>query len=69
MAQKAGFDGNEVHGAKGYIIDHFLRNGSNKCQDRCGGNIENRMRCLNEVLNAVCRFGLLIKRGPINARE
>jgi len=54
MAKKAGFDGIEVHGANGYIIDQFLRDGSNKRQDRYGGNIENRMRFLNEILDAVC---------------
>jgi len=41
MADKAGFDGIEVHSANGYIIDQFLRDGSHKRQDRYGGNIEN----------------------------
>ena len=54
LAKKSGFDGVEVHGANGYIIDQFLRDGSNKRQDSYGGNIENRMRFLNEVLDAVC---------------
>ncbi len=54
MAQKAGFDGIEVHGANGYLIDQFLRDGSNHRTDRYGGNVENRMRFLNEVLDAVC---------------
>lgn len=53
MAQKAGFDGIEVHGANGYIIDQFLRDGSNQRHDGYGGNIENRMRLLNEILDAV----------------
>jgi N-ethylmaleimide reductase len=56
MAKKAGFDGIEVHGANGYIIDQFLRDGSNRRQDNYGGNIENRMRFLNEVLDAVCEI-------------
>lgn len=54
LAKRAGFDGIEVHGANGYLIDQFLRDGSNHRQDRYGGNAENRMRFLNEVLDAVC---------------
>jgi len=56
MAKNAGFDGIEVHGANGYIIDQFLRDGSNKREDHYGGNIDNRMRFLNEVLDAVCEI-------------
>lgn len=54
MAERAGFDGVEVHGANGYIIDQFLRDGSNRRADVYGGNVQNRMRLLNEVLDAVC---------------
>ncbi len=54
MAKRAGFDGIEVHGANGYIIDQFLRDGSNQRSDIYGGNVENRMRLLNWVLDAVC---------------
>ncbi|MEO3431405.1 alkene reductase [Pelagibius sp. CAU 1746] len=54
MARRAGFDGVEVHGANGYIIDQFLRDGSNRRGDAYGGSVENRMRLLNEVLEAVC---------------
>jgi len=53
MAKKAGFDGVEVHAANGYLIDQFLRDGSNQRTDRYGGSVENRMRLLNEVLDAV----------------
>lgn len=53
MAKKAGFDGIEVHAANGYLIDQFLRDGSNKRSDQYGGSAENRMRLLNEVLDAV----------------
>ena len=53
MARKAGFDGVEVHGANGYLIDQFLRDGSNKRTDLYGGSIENRTRFLFEVLEAV----------------
>jgi len=53
MAKQAGFDGVEVHAANGYLIDQFLRDGSNQRTDDYGGNEENRMRLLNEVLDAV----------------
>ena len=53
MAKRAGFDGVEIHGANGYIIDQFLRDGTNQRIDEYGGNVENRMRLLNEVLDAV----------------
>jgi len=52
-ALKAGFDGVEIHGANGYLIDQFLRDGTNKRTDRYGGSIENRMRFLLEVTGAV----------------
>ena len=54
MAKRAGFDGVEVHGANGYIIDQFLRDGSNRRIDAYGGSVQNRMRLLNEILDAVC---------------
>lgn len=50
----AGFDGVEVHAANGYLLDEFLRDGSNRRTDAYGGNIENRARLLLEVLEAVC---------------
>ncbi len=53
MAKSAGFDGVEVHGANGYLIDQFLRDGSNQRTDQYGGSVENRMRLLNEVLDVV----------------
>ena len=52
-ALAAGFDGVEVHGANGYLIDQFLRDGSNKRTDAYGGSIENRTRFLLEVVDAV----------------
>jgi N-ethylmaleimide reductase len=54
MAKRAGFDGVEVHGANGYIIDQFLRDGSNQRSDAYGSSVENRIRLLSEVLDAVC---------------
>lgn len=54
MARRAGFDGVEVHGANGYLIDQFLRDGSNQRSDAYGGSVKKRMRLLNEILDAVC---------------
>ena len=54
-AQEAGFDGVEVHAANGYLIDQFLRDGSNQRTDHYGGSIENRARFLLEVTKAVVR--------------
>ncbi|MCA3717021.1 MAG: alkene reductase [Brevundimonas sp.] len=53
MAKKAGFDGVEVHGANGYLIDQFLKDGSNQRDDRYGGAVENRLRFMLEVVSAV----------------
>ena len=50
---QACFDGVEVHGANGYLIDQFLRDKTNKRTDRYGGSIENRSRFLLEVVDAV----------------
>jgi N-ethylmaleimide reductase len=52
-ALAAGFDGVELHAANGYLIDQFLRDGTNKRTDRYGGSFENRARFLQEVLGAV----------------
>ena len=52
-SKAAGFDGVEIHGANGYLIDQFLRNGSNQRTDRYGGPVENRARFLFEVVDAV----------------
>lgn len=52
-ARDAGFDGVEVHGANGYLLDQFLQDGSNQRTDQYGGSIENRARLLLEVIDAV----------------
>ncbi|MBP2150583.1 alkene reductase [Xanthobacter flavus] len=52
-AIKAGFDGVEVHGANGYLIDQFLKDGANQRTDAYGGSIENRTRFLLEVMDAI----------------
>src|SRR5579871_5184918 len=50
---EAGFDGVEIHGANGYLLDQFAKNGTNKRTDAYGGSIENRARLLLEVSKAV----------------
>ncbi len=52
-AIEAGFDGVEIHGAHGYLLDAFLRDGANQRADQYGGSIENRARFLVETMTAV----------------
>ncbi|ANW96777.1 alkene reductase [Wenyingzhuangia fucanilytica] len=51
----AGFDGVEIHGANGYLIDQFLRSNSNQRADEYGGSKENRVRLLEEITTAVVK--------------
>ncbi|SNB74159.1 2,4-dienoyl-CoA reductase [Arboricoccus pini] len=51
-AKRAGFDGVEIHGANGYLLDQFLQDGTNKRTDAYGGPIENRARLMLEVTDA-----------------
>ena len=53
-AMEAGFDGVEIHGANGYLVDQFLRDGVNQRGDVYGGSVKNRCRFLLEVTDAVC---------------
>ncbi|MCB1278049.1 alkene reductase [Prosthecobacter sp.] len=70
-AKAAGFDGVEVHGANGYLLDEFLRDGANKRSGPYGGPLENRARLMLEVVDAVIsvwgadRVGLRIS--PLNS--
>ena len=70
-AKAAGFDAVEVHGANGYLLDEFLRDGANKRSSPYGGSLENRARLMLEVLDAVIsvwgagRVGLRIS--PLNS--
>lgn len=70
-AKAAGFDGVEVHGANGYLLDAFLRDGSNKRTGAYGGSVENRARLLLEVIEAVSevwgseRVG--VRLSPVNS--
>jgi N-ethylmaleimide reductase len=52
-ALEAGFDGVEIHGANGYLLDQFAKDGANKRTDAYGGSIENRARLMLEVAKAV----------------
>lgn len=52
-AVAAGFDGVQIHGANGYLVDQFLRDGANLRTDEYGGSVENRLRFMTEVLEAV----------------
>jgi len=52
-AKAAGFDGVEIHGANGYLLDQFLRDGSNRRSDQYGGSLQNRARLPLEVSKAV----------------
>lgn len=52
-ARKAGFDGVQLHGANGYLVDQFLRDGTNLRDDSYGGSPENRVRFMREVLEAL----------------
>jgi N-ethylmaleimide reductase len=52
-AKAAGFDGIEIHGANGYLLDQFLEDGTNQRTDEYGGSVENRSRLLFEVISAM----------------
>jgi N-ethylmaleimide reductase len=70
-AKAAGFDGVEIHGANGYLLDEFLRDSANKRTGPYGGSLENRARLMLEVIQATCevwgsdRVGLRIS--PLNS--
>ena len=52
-AKRAGFDGVEIHGANGYLLDQFLQDSTNRRKDAYGGSIENRARLMLEVTDAI----------------
>jgi N-ethylmaleimide reductase len=54
-AMAAGFDGVEIHGANGYLLEQFIKDGANQRTDDYGGSIENRARLLLEVVSAVAK--------------
>lgn len=69
-ARAAGFDGVEVHAANGYLIDQFLKDGTNRRTDAFGGSIENRTRLLLQIVDALIEampdypIGVRIAPGP-----
>ncbi len=69
LAREAGFDGVEIHGASGFLIDQFLQSGTNQRTDRYGGSVENRLRFALEVVEAVAgsweksRIGFTVSPG------
>ncbi|PEA36938.1 NADH:flavin oxidoreductase [Priestia megaterium] len=72
-AKTAGFDGVEIHGANGYLLDQFLTDYTNKRTDKYGGSTENRVRLLVEVSEAVREavgehftIGIRISQGKVN---
>ncbi|MFZ6733730.1 NADH:flavin oxidoreductase [Undibacterium sp. Ji42W] len=74
-AQQAGFDGVEIHGANGYLLDQFLTEETNLRNDSYGGDVERRLRLIFEVVHAVrtavgpaFTLGLRISQGKVNDR-
>jgi N-ethylmaleimide reductase len=70
-AVEAGFDGVQIHAANGYLIDQFLRDGTNHRRDRYGGSIKHRLRFLMEVVeacvDAVGGHRVAVRLSPLNA--
>jgi N-ethylmaleimide reductase len=71
-AKEAGFDGVEIHAANGYLLDQFMKDGSNKRTDAYGGSIENRARLTIEAAEAILkvwdkgRVGIRLSPAPVN---
>ena len=71
LAKEAGFDGVEIHNANGYLLDQFLRTGTNKRTDQYGGSVQNRARLTIEVTEAVVgvwgaeRVGIRLSPGGV----
>lgn len=72
-AREAGFDGVEIHGANGYLLDQFFTEHTNQRDDRYGGSLENRLRLGTEVIHAVRQavgagfsIGYRVSQGKVN---
>ncbi len=75
-AREAGFDGVEIHGANGYLLDQFLTDYTNERTDEYGGSVENRVRFGVEVIRAVREavgegypVGIRVPQGKVNDHE
>ena len=73
LAKAAGFDGVEIHGANGYLLDQFLTDHSNARNDEYGGGVKGRLKLITEVIDATRRavgadflVGLRISQGKVN---
>ena len=62
---RSGFDGVEIHGANGYLLDQFLQSSTNQRTDQYGGSLENRARLLLEVTDAAIRAKVEIGRAHV----
>ena len=73
LAKEAGFDGVEIHGANGYLLDNFLRSTFNNRTDQYGGSLENRARLLLEVVEAVAKVfpveQIGVRLSPLNSYQ
>lgn len=56
LAKEAGFDGIQIHGAHGYLVDQFIRSESNKRTDQYGGSAENRVRFALQLIDIACEI-------------
>lgn len=72
-AKEAGFDGVEIHGANGYLLDQFLTDYTNMRKDEYGGNLENRLRVFGDVIKSIREkvgndfvVGIRISQGKVN---
>jgi 2,4-dienoyl-CoA reductase-like NADH-dependent reductase (Old Yellow Enzyme family) len=72
-AEEAGFDGVEIHGANGYLLDQFLTSYTNQREDQYGGSVKNRVSLITEIIKAICDVvnpnflvGVRLSQGKVN---
>ena len=68
-SKKAGFDGVQLHGANGYIVDQFIRDATNQRNDKYGGKVENRVRfpleVIDQLIDVYGKANVGIKLSPV----